>query len=303
MALSYRRYVTGVLLLCGATGVHAQTPTGTVDWQAVERAMGRGGTMQPGGVYRFSMPRTDLRVTSRGVRIRPALSLGSWAAFKERGGPADVVVMGDLVLTEAESNRVIQRLQAGGVGQSAIHKHLLDESPALWWTHIHAEGDPVRIAGAIRAALALSGTPAQGPAAAPASRLALDTAAIHTALGHGGRANGGVFQVSVPRTHPIHAMGIEVPPSMGVATAINFQPTTGGRAAINGDFVMIASEVDSVAAALRDHGIRVVALHNHLTDDEPRLFFMHFWAEGDPVRLARGLRAALGRTDSAPPDR
>jgi hypothetical protein len=300
-----RRNTIAAMLMGGAPmmpcGLAAQTDA--IDWHAVDAAMGRTGAMQPGGVYRYGMSRGDLTVTSQGVRIRPALSLGSWVAFKERSGPADVVVMGDLVLAELEYNRVIQRLQQGGIGQSAVHKHLLDERPALWWTHIHAHGDPVRIAAAIRAALALSATPTQPPAAPPAARLRLDTATIHASLGYGGRVNGGVFQVSVPRAHSIRAMGIELPPSMGTATALNFQPTGAGRAAINGDFVMTAGEVDAVIAALREHGIRVVALHNHLTDEEPRLFFLHFWAEGDPVRLARGLRAALDRTNSQRPGR
>jgi hypothetical protein len=269
-----------------------------IDWKAVDAAMGRSGSMQAGGVYRFGMPRSDLSVTSQGVRIRPSLALGSWLAFKQ-SGPNEAVAMGDLVLTEEELNRVLARLQEGGVGQTAIHKHLLNESPAVWWTHVHAHGDPVRIAQAVRAALALTGTPAasQGGASAPEA-LAIDTAQISRILGHPGRASAGVYSVGVPRAETIRAMGIEVPPSMGLSTAINFQPTGGGRAAINGDFVMTAGEVDRVISALRENGIQVVALHNHLTDEEPRLFFMHFWAHDDAVKLARGLRAALDRTNS-----
>jgi hypothetical protein len=254
--------------------------------------------MQPGDAYHFSFPRSDLTVTVRGVVVRPALSLGSWVAFKATGSGL-AVAMGDLVLTEAEFNRVIARLQQGGVGQTAVHKHLPEHSPGLWWTHIHAHGDPVTIARTIREALSLTGTPAATAATASPTPMDLDTAAIRTALGQAGRVNGGVYQISVARPEVIRAMSIEVPPSMGVATAINFQPTGGGRAVINGDFSMLASEVDSVAKALTRAGIEIVSLHNHLADEQPRLLFMHFWGDNDAVKLARELRTALDRINTS----
>lgn len=277
-----------------------QTVPQNIDWGAVDAAMGRSGAMQDGAVYRFGMPRSDLTVTSEGVRIGTSFALGSWVALKQ-SGPNEVVAMGDLVLTQDELNPVLARLQEGGVGQTAVHQHLPEHSPRVWWTHIHAHGDPVEIAGAVRAALELSATPPESPGgggAAPA--LPLDTAQISRILGHAGRNNGGVYNVSVPRMETIHAMGIEIPPSMGMSTVLNFQPTGDGRAAINGDFVMTADEVDGVISALRENGIEVVSLHNHLTDEEPRLLFMHFWANDDAVQLARGLRAALDRTNSRP---
>lgn len=269
-----------------------------MDWAAVDQALGRKGEMQPGGVYKFTMPRSDLQVTSGGVRIKPALSLGSWLAFKPKGSGA--VAMGDLVLTEKEYNGVIARLQQGGVGQTAVHKHLPEHSPAIWWTHVHAEGDPVKIAQTVKAALALTATPATTPPSAPVTAVELDTAAINRTLGRTGKVSGGVYQVSVPRAEKIQASGIEVPASMGTATVLNFQPTGGGRAAINGDFVMTRDEVQPVIAALKANDIQVVTIHNHMVDEEPRLFFMHFWANDDAVKLARGLRAALDKTSSAP---
>ncbi|MBW3630152.1 MAG: DUF1259 domain-containing protein [Gemmatimonadetes bacterium] len=292
----------GLEIFTGVAGASAQQlpPSASIDWRAVDAAMGRAGSMMPGDVYRFNMPRSDLSVTARGVRIRPALSLGSWLAFKATG-PGQAVAMGDLVLTEQEYNRVIARLQQGGVGQTAVHKHLPQHSPALWWTHVHAHGDPARIAEVVRSALELTGTPKAAPAPAAATAIALDTAAIRAALGHAGRVNGGVYQVSVPRSETIRSMGIEVPPSMGLATVLNFQPSGGGKAAINGDFVMTAAEVDPVIRALRENGIEIVELHNHLTDEQPRLFFMHFWANDDALKLARGLRTALDRTASQTP--
>ena len=278
----------------------AQQGAGTAaeaDWSAVERALGRTGSTQPGGVYRFSMPRGDLAVTVDGVAIRPALALGSWVAFKSVPGGA--LAMGDLVLKESEVAPVMSRLQQAGIEQTAVHHHVLRESPRVVYMHIHGHGNAVRIAEGVRAAVELTSTPAQAPAspAAP-GEFGIDTAQIGRILGHAGRMNGGVYQVSVPRTETIRDRGQEIPPSMGLGTAINFQPTGGGKAAITGDFVMVASEVNPVIRALRDNGIEVTSLHNHLLAEEPRLFFMHFWANDDAVRLARGLRAALDLTNS-----
>ena len=275
----------------------ASAPARQIDWKAVDQAMGRTGTMQPGDVYRYSMPRGDLTVTVQGVRIRPALALGSWIAFKATSDGA--MAMGDLVLKETEVAPVMSRLQDAGIEQTAVHHHVLHETPRVVYMHVHGHGDPVKIAEGVRAAVALTSTPAQGPAApAGASDLGIDTAQVAAALGHSGRVNGGVYQVSVPRAETIRDRGVEIPPSMGLGTAINFQPTGGGKAAITGDFVMIASEVNPVIRALRQNDIEVTSLHNHLLNDEPRLFFMHFWANDDAVKLARGLRAGLDATNS-----
>ena len=208
--------------------------------------------------------------------------------------------MGDLVLTADELNPVISKLQGGGIEQTAIHHHLPNESPHVYYTHIHGYGDPVKLAETIRAAMALTKAPPPAPAA-PAAPFGVDTTQLAQALGYAGRVNGGVYQVSVPRTETVRDGDFEVPPSMGLGTAINFQPTGGGKAAISGDFVMIASEVNPVIRTLRENGIEVVSLHNHLLTEEPRLFFMHFWANDDAIKLARGLRAALEKTNSKRP--
>ena len=268
-----------------------------VDWKAVERAMGRTGSMQPGEVYRFSMPRSDLTVTVEGIRIRPALALGSWLAFKAI--PNGAMAMGDLVLKENEVAPVMSRLQQAGIEQTAVHHHVLHETPRVVYMHVHAHGDPVKIAEGVREALALTSTPPQAPTAPAAiGELGIDTAQIAAILGYAGRVNGGVYQLSVPRAETIRDRGQEIPASMGLGTAINFQPTGGGKAAITGDFVMVASEVNSVIRALRENGIEVTSLHNHLLTEEPRLFFMHFWANDDALKLARGLRAGLDATNS-----
>jgi hypothetical protein len=236
-------------------------------------------------------------VTVAGVAIRPALALGSWVAFRKVAGE-QTMAMGDLVHTEDDVGPVMRALQEGGVEQTALHNHVLHESPRVMYMHIAAHGDRVKIAQALRSALSQSRTPLAGPAAPSAApALDLDTAAVARALGVAGKVNGGVYQVSVPRRETIREGRTEIPASMGVATAINFQPTGGGRAAITGDFVMRASEVNAVIRALQQSGIEVTALHSHMLDEEPRLLFMHFWAHENAVKLAQGLRGALDKMD------
>lgn len=297
-----RRFSSVLLLIvfAGATYLSsAQDQKPTHDWKPVENALGRSGQPQPGDVFKFSMPRKDLHVTVAGVAVKPALALGSWVAFKDMDGQA--VAMGDLVLTESEVEPVMSKLEGGGVEITALHNHLLGETPRVMYMHIHAHGDAVKIADTLKAALALTKTPASG-LAAPASQPAkidFDQSQIEQALGRKGNVNGGVLQFSFPRAEKITDSGIDVPPSMGVATGINFQPTGSGRAAITGDFVLIASEVNPVIAALRNAGIEVTALHSHMLTEEPRLFFMHFWGDDDAVKLARGLRTALDKVNTA----
>lgn len=286
---------TIMIAMVSAFGVvKAQRPAASpTDWSAVEQAIGRRGSSQPGSVMRFSLPRGDLRVTVGDVQLLPAFALGGWVAFRPEGSTA--TMMGDLVLTEGELDGVMDRLRQGGVAVTAIHNHLLGETPHVLYAHIHGHGDPARLAETVHAALATTQTPLGQPPAVTAVRIDLDTAAIAQILRTGGRVNGGVFQVSVARAGPIRQGGRALPPAMGVATAINFQPTGGSRAAITGDFVMTASEVAPVQAALRANHIAITALHSHMIGEEPRLFFMHFWAEDNAATLARGVRAALDR--------
>jgi hypothetical protein len=289
-------FLTCLTLAVGQTATAPNPETG--DWKKVEDAMGRPGQVQPGDVLRFGMPRKDLHVVLNGVDIKAGLALGSWVAFKRDGGAA--MVMGDLVLTEDEVQPVMAKLQEGGIQESAIHNHLMWESPRVMYMHIASHGDPVPMARAIHDAVALSKTP--GPDAAPPAQpaeLGFDQKQVEQALGHNGKVNGGVLQISAPRSETITDSGMTVPPSMGVATALNFQPTGNGKAAITGDFVLLASEVNPVIKTLRQNGIAVTALHSHMLTEDPRLFFMHFWANDDAVKLAKGLRAALDKTNSA----
>jgi len=276
----------------------AEQMSGGDEWKAVEEALGRKGAVQPGDVYRVGLPRTDLKVKVHGVDVKAGFALGSYAAFRKTS--KDAMVMGDLVLLDEEVPKVMSELLAQGLSVTALHNHLNEMSPHVMYMHYSGRGDVVKLAKSIRTALGASGTPFGEPAAsASAAGPAIDQAQVEAALGRSGRINNGILQVGVPRAERITDGGMELLPAMGVATAINFQPTGNGQAAITGDFVLIAGEVNPVARTLRAHGIEVTALHNHALADSPRLFYMHFWANDDAVKLARGLRAALDQTNSA----
>ena len=275
----------------------AQTPS--TDWKDVETALGGGGQVQPGEVLRFGMPRKDMHIVLSGVEIKPALALGSWIAFKRDGNQA--MAMGDLVLAEDDMGPVTTKLQEGGIHESAVHNHLIGETPRGMYMHIATQSNALQIAKTIHDALALTQTPGpdSGPAPHPPADLGVDQKQVEQILGHSGKVNGGVLQIDVSRAEKITDSGMAVPPSMGVATALNFQPTGNGKAALSGDPVLLGNEVNPVIKALRQNGIAVTALHSHMLMEEPRLFFMHFWANDDAVELAKGLRAALDQTNSA----
>ena len=290
--------VSSLLAACAmtvslASAVQAQA----VDWQKVDAAIGRSAAVT-GDVHRYGFPRTDLQVTVDGVAIRPTFALGGWAAFKPAHDGA--MVMGDLVLLDTEIAPVMSKLIENGVEISAVHNHVLRGNPATYYMHIGGHGDPVKLATAIRTALAESKTPLTAPTPGTPPAIDLDTAQIDQIIGAKGNNNGGVYAIGVPRKDPINEGGMQVAPAgpMGVATAINFQPTGGGKAAITGDFVLTDTEVNPVIKALRSSGIEVTAIHSHMLSEQPRLIFMHFWANDDALKLAKGLRAALDKTAS-----
>ena len=289
-----------VFAVAAAVSIPALAADG--DWAKVGEALGKPGTEMPGGVYRVALPRSDLKVTLDGVDIKPGFALGGWVAFQKAG--TEAMAMGDLVLTDEEVNPVMAKLLAGGIEVTALHNHLLRNQPFTMYMHIFGHGDPVKLATALHAALGQSKTPlaapsgSSQPAAAP-SPIDLDTAALDQILGAKGSNNGGILAYGIPRAEPVKDMGMSVPAAMGSAQAINFEPLGGGKAAITGDFVLTAKEVAPVMKALRDNGIEVTALHNHMVDEEPRLFFMHFWAHDDAKKLAQGLKAALAHINLA----
>ena len=270
------------------------------DWQSVADTLGRTGTLDASNtVYKVPLPRSDLKVRTRGVKVAPGLSLGGYAAFVKYD--SGYMLMGDLVVTEAELPAVTDALQAAGLEQTALHKHLPQQSPPVWWTHIHGMGeDPAALAQSVQDALdATAIPPADSAPPAKAESIDLDTDGIDQALGATGTAESGIYKFSFARAEPITDGAHELPSGLGLTTAINFQPLGNGRAAINGDFAMLASEVQDVAQQLRAGGIEIVEIHNHGLDDEPRLFYMHFWATGDAVDLAETLRSALDQTNTA----
>jgi hypothetical protein len=286
----------GLGFIAAASAAYAEE----IDWQKVDDAFGRKGASVSGDVHRYAFPRTDLNVTLDGVTIKPALALGGWVAFKALGG--GVLVMGDLVLLETEVCPVAASLIANGVEITAIHNHLLRASPATIYMHVGGHGDPMKLATAIRQALGESKTPLQMPAAnSPAPAIDLDTAQLDQIIGAKGEHNGGVYQFALPRSDPITEDGVLMTPAapLGAATAINFQPTGAGKAAITGDFVLTSDEVNPTINGLRENGIEVTAVHSHMLTEQPRLFFMHFWANDEAIKLARGLRAALDKIASA----
>src|SRR5690349_9780049 len=284
--------------MAGATAANAPASAQEIDWQKVDSAIGRGAAVT-GDVHRYGFPRSDLQVTVDGVTIRPSLALGGWAAFKPAHG--GVMVMGDLVLLDTEIAPVMSKLIENGVEITAVHNHVLRGNPATYYMHIGGHGDPVKMATAIRTALAESKTPLTAPTPGTPPAIDLDTAQIDQIIGAKGTNNGGVYAMGVPRKDAINEGGMQIAPAgpMGVATAINFQPTGGGKAAITGDFVLTDSEVNPVIKALRSSGIEVTAVHSHMLSEQPRLIFMHFWANDDAIKLAKGLRAALDKTARA----
>ena len=288
----------------GLLAISAMIATGTVadaqevEWKKVDEAFGRTAAVS-GDVHRYGFPRTDLNVTLDGVTIKPTLALGGWLAFKPAHGGA--MVMGDLVLLETEVNPVITKLIENGLEITAIHNHLLRGSPETFYLHVGGHGDPVKMAIAIRDALAASKTPVTPPAGVSSPpAIDLDTAQLDDIIGAKGQNNGGVYQFAVPRLAAVTEAGVQIAPAspLGVATAIGFQPTGGGKAAITGDFVLISEEVNPVIKTLREGGIEVTAVHSHMLTEQPRLFFLHFWANDDAVKLAHVLRAAIDKTAS-----
>ena len=264
------------------------------DWNQVGQALGKSGSVQAGGVYRVGFPRTDLNVSLDGVALRPGFALGGWVAFQPMG--AEAMVMGDLVLTQDEVAPVMRKLEEGGIEISALHNHLLRAEPMTLYMHVQGHGDPVKLANALHAGLALSKTPFAPPpgTSTPAN---IDMIGIDRIMGYFGQDSGGIYQFGIPRAQPITDQGMALPGPMGAAIAINFQPTGFDTAAITGDFVLIASEVNPVIKAFQANGIEITALHSHMLDEQPRVFFMHFWANDNARKLATGLRAALDKVD------
>ncbi|MFF3733208.1 DUF1259 domain-containing protein [Streptomyces sp. NPDC002476] len=274
-------------------------PTALEDWAGVARALGRAGNMLRGTIYHTGFPRRDLHVVSEGVNVTPGLALGTHVAFV-RYADGSTMLMGDVAVTEDELQRVTDAWLAHGIGQTALHKHLLAQTPDIWWTHVHAHGhDPVAMARGLRAGLDRTGTPPARPPR-PSAPVDLDTAGMEAVLGTKGTIEDGLYKILFIRRETIADGHLILPPGLGSTSAFNFQPLGGGRAALSGDCAMLADETPAVLKALRRGGIKLVELHNHHLAEDPRLFFTHFWAVDDGVALARAIRPALEAANVVP---
>lgn len=259
----------------------------------IDQDMGRSG-QRTGEVYKLSFPRTDLHVAVNGVAIKPGLALGSWAAFS--GTDEKAMVMGDLVLLQDEVNPVMKKLRASGFEITAVHNHLLDETPRVMYMHYMGEGNAKQLATSLHDALAESKTPLSKPASAPAeSENPAWVKAVEASVGRQGTFKGGVLSFGIPRSNAITSNGMNITPAQGVAESINFQEAGTGKVATTGDFVLTADEVNPVISALQEHDIAVTALHSHMLTEEPRLFFMHFWGLGSADEIGAGIKAALAK--------
>ena len=283
-----RNVLVLILFLTGPVFLRAES----LDTSKIDQSLGRSGTAL-GDVYKVGFPRTDLHVTLQGVVVKPGLALGGWAAFT--GTDSKATVMGDLVLLQDEVNPVMAKLRQSDFEITAVHNHLLDESPRVMYIHYMARGRAEELAKSLRAALEVTKTPLGKPAAATGKPSA-EPAFVKTVeefLGRKGTVNGGVLAFGIPRAGLVTMNGTIIPPSMGVAEAINFQEAGPGQVATAGDFVLTAHEVNPVISALEAHGIQVTGLHNHMLGEQPRLFFMHFWGVGSARSVAEGINAAL----------
>jgi hypothetical protein len=286
--------VQTLFLALGSAPVVASGP----DWSAVDGVFGTAGKELPGGAHRFGWPRSDLKVTIGATHLEPALALGSWGAFIRTGKGEEAMTMGDLVLLESELTPVVTALQSGGLDVVAIHNHLVREDPHVVYVHFSGHGDASSLARGLKGALERTKTPL---AAAAKTELSADEAQafkrLENALGRTGTMAGRVMQASVPRAGKIEEHGIEIPPSMGMSNSMNFQ-LVGEKVATTGDFVLVASEVNPVIRELRAGGFDVTALHSHMLEESPRLFFMHFWCVDTPERVGGTLKAALSKVNT-----
>ena len=287
-------FVQRLLILTSMAVVPIAVSAQGLDTAKIDQVFSRSG-QKVGEVYKVGFPRTDLHVVVDEIAIKPGLALGSWAAFT--GTDDNAMVMGDLVLLEGEINPVMEKLRTSGFEITAIHNHLLDEAPHVMYMHYMAHGPAVGLANSLQGALAVSKTPLGKPTAGSAEPANPPEWAktIEETVGHKGNFKGGVLSIGVPRADAISMSGMTITPAQGVAESINFQEADSGKIATTGDFVLTATEVNSVISALEQHHILVTALHSHMLTEEPRLFFMHFWGYGPTQEVAAGIKAALDR--------
>ena len=289
--MGMKRIILVAAMLAGFVSVASAQ---AADWQVVETVLGRKGAPQD-DMLKVSFPRSDLKVMVGEIPVEPGLALTSWIGFK--GSGKNAMMMGDLVLLEREVAPVMAQLVAKGIEVTALHNHILNESPTVMYLHFGGNGDPRKLAEAMRSALSLTGTPSEMPQPAASTTTTADWTRVEAIFAKTGQKKGNLLQLSFPRKETIKEHGMDVPPYMGMATGINIQ-AVGNKAATTGDFVLLADEVNPVVKALTSHNIAVTAIHSHMLHESPRLFFLHFWGYDEPEKLAGGLKAALDKTNS-----
>src|SRR6266568_3835505 len=281
-----------VVAVLASSGVAAAAPA--LDGAQIQELTGAKGKLdEKEGVFKVSVPRADLKVVAGGVHLTPPMGLTTWAAFTRSG--EHTMVMGDMCLTEDQVNPVMSAALDNGLEVTALHNHFLGDTPKVMFMHIGGAGDEAALAAAVGKVFARIKETSGGRGELPKgdidpAKTSLDPAKIEAVLGRKGELAGGVYKVVVGRTALMH--GHEVGATMGVNTWAAFAGSD-EAAVVDGDFAMLEPELQGVLKALRGAGIAVVAIHQHMAGEQPRILFLHYWGIGRTADLAKGLRAAL----------
>jgi hypothetical protein len=270
------------------------------NWTEIERVFGRKGSAKD-DVFKITFPRYDIKLKIGDFMVEPEIAMTSWIGFIKPGKDAmgmdrNTMVMGDIVVLDQETGPVMAKFVALGLNVTAVHNHLVGEFPAIKYVHFSGMGDAVKLAESLKSILEVTSTPLNAPPIQDIKDKP-DWSRVMAIIGNSGHQNGKFLQYGFPRKDKLTDNGIDLSPYAGMSTGINFQ-MDGNRAGVTGDFVLLADEVNPVVKALTENGITVTAIHNHMLYDNPRLFMLHFWGVNDPEKLAKGLKAALDKTNS-----
>ena len=295
MSLKLLVALAGVTSLCAFPAV-AQSPTG-LDTAKIEQSSGLKGTFIPDeNVFKLAKPRTDVKIHVDGWPMPPFMGLGSWAAFTpDRDG--QVIMMGDTVVFEDEVNPVMSAAFDAGLEVTALHNHFFFDEPKVYFMHIGGMGDAGTLAAGVKKIYdkiaeirAANPTPGKSFGAKIGPTNAITAAPLEAILGAKGDANQGMFKVVIGRPATMH--GVQVGKEMGINTWASFAGTD-DEAVVDGDFAMTANELQTVLKSMRKEGINIVAIHQHMSHEEPRYLFLHFWGKGKATALAQSFKRVL----------
>ena len=291
--------IPSVLIVAMLSAVPAIAQDMPADYKQVVAALGKSGDFKD-GVLKVNIPRNDVSVTVANVKTPTPFGFGGWIAMSKGTGGMEVM-MGDLVLLQDEVNPVMSALLNNGLDVTALHNHFFLDEPRMFYMHLHGHGTAADLTRKVKPALDLigrasgqrAGAAPAAATAAPAASTEMDTAALAKIIGAQGEQTGAVYKITIGRADlKLTEMGAPINARMGLNTWAAFVGTS-ANAAIAGDVAMLASEVTPVLKALRQNGLDVVAIHHHMTDTEPTIFFVHYWGTGPAARLATGFKAAL----------